>query len=91
MHAIHGSFGKIFCIEKNKKKFAVKFIKMNKLNASNLNYVLREIIFTKMASALKIGPTFYPLSGYDCIIYEDGIEFVMEKCEDSDCMEKIRH
>ena len=77
MNAIHGSFGKIFCIEREKQKFVVKFIKLIKLNALSLNYVFREIFFMKMASALKIGPTFYPLSGYDCIIYEDGIEFVM--------------
>ena len=64
---------------------------MSKLNIANLNVVFREIFFTKMASALKIGPTFYPLFGYDCIIFEDGIEFVMEKCEDSDCLEFASH
>ena len=78
-----GGKGSIFFTEFKGEKYAAKFVHFEKMSEYILTKLLTEIFFSKFVSALEIGPTFEPLYGYDCILFSDGMEFLMEKCENN--------
>ena len=43
-------------------------------------HIIKEIFITKILSAVKVGPKFYSLCGFDIIWYSDGVEFILERC-----------
>ena len=76
-----GGNGKVFHLEFEGNLYVGKLINMKNYNEKILMKFLTEVFFAKLFSELEIGPKFYPLYGYDCIIFDDGVEFIMEKCQ----------
>ena len=42
---------------------------------------MKEYAFLKIAAVLEVGPQIMPIFGFDLLVFEDCIEFSMEKCE----------
>ena len=53
--------------------FAIKSIRLvkDRDGIQNFNKILNEVILLKIASALKAGPHFCNIFGYDMIIFDD--------------------
>lgn len=48
---------------------------------NNIKEIITECCYSKLFSALRIGPAFIKLFGFDLVIYEDSVEFALEKCK----------
>ena len=76
-----GGNGKVFYLQFEEQHYVSKLITMKSFSEKVLLKFFRELFFAKLFSELEIGPRFYALYGYDCIIFDDGVEFIMEKCQ----------
>ena len=61
---------------------SVKFCKGEKISDSIYRQV-EDYCFSKILSCLGVGPKVETFMGFDLVIYEDSIEFLMEKCSRS--------
>ena len=92
--ACKGTFSHVTFASFENEEYAIKFISTKEASDDYIDdyvrVILQEIFFAKIASALGIGPSFHPLFGYDCVIFEDGVEFFMEKCLNDPSIKQIR-
>ena len=79
-----GAFSNIYLLNMRGKYYVVKSQPVREQDRAALNHqideVIREFTFFKIASALGIGPCIENIFGYDIICYNDRIEFAMEHC-----------
>ena len=84
-----GAYGRIYEKTFKEKSYVAKFLpfvrKKENQEEEELErqiwFFLREVFITKIASQLGVGPKFYGFFSYDLIIFKDGAQFVLEKCE----------
>lgn len=78
-----GSFGSIYCCQKSGEntEFVVKCQKFEKNNLSDIRNHVKEFFIYDMMSALQVGPKILRKNGFDFIIFQNCLEFEMEKCD----------
>ena len=78
-----GNYGQVSIGLFKDREIAMKFIPFGRKseNQNELEIIFKEVFMTKLASALSVGPKFSDVFGYDLLIFYDGAQFCMEKCE----------
>ena len=82
----YGSFGCVYQFQdKWSRKNAIKSQQISTKDRASLNKnidaIIEEYFFYKIASILRVGPFLEQIFGYDIVCYDDSIEFAMEMCE----------
>ena len=81
-----GGFGTIYNFNNLHAIKNVRFTKLTKDSA--IKKAIEEYCLYQISSALQIGPKITQLFGFDLIIYENCVEFTMEKCSRSTSLNK---
>ena len=77
-----GGFGKVEQLIVGDRKYAAKNIKVKMDDSAQIQKVYQEVFCLKFADALRVGPKFYQLYGYDVLeVAGKSMVFTMELCE----------
>lgn len=80
-----GRFGNVYRIPFYGIEIAIKSFSLAELNQeqiqTKISLAIEEYCITKICDALECGPSVIQPFGFDLIIFNDRIEFAMEKCE----------